>query len=88
MRLIVVGIVGIVGSGLAADPARAQPSCGEHRAVCESVCTPDRVAQYYFGVLRRCTASCGPRWQACLRTGRWVDLEGRSSGGTEYAPPF
>jgi hypothetical protein len=69
-------------------PAQAQLSCFEHRAACESVCTPSQVAYYYFGSLRRCTASCEPRMNACLRTGVWVDLERLSTGGTEYATPF
>lgn len=74
--------------GVAIAPANAQATCGEHRAVCESVCTPQRVSYTYAGSYRRCTASCEPRWQACLRTGVWVDLERRSGGGSEYAPPF
>ena len=81
--------VALLAAGtLFAGKADAQMSCGAHRSVCESVCTPDRVAHYYFGSLRRCTDSCEPRWQECLRTGVWVDLERRSSGRTEYAPPF
>jgi hypothetical protein len=68
--------------------ARAQMSCGDHRAVCVSACTPSHVARYHFGSLRRCTANCEPRWQECLRSGIWVDLERRSTGGAELAPPF
>ena len=72
----------------ALTPAAAQTTCGQHRAACESVCTPNRVAGIYAGSYQRCTASCEPRWQECLKTGIWVDLERRSHGGSEYAPPF
>lgn len=88
MRLALPGLLLAVATSLPVAPARAQTSCWEHRAICESVCTPDRVARYYFGARERCTASCGPRWLECMSTGLWVDLERQSSGGTEYAPPF
>ena len=89
MRLALTGVLLAAALlPLAGTAARAQMSCWEHRAICESVCTPDRVARYYFGARERCTASCGPRWQECVNTGLWVDLERQTSGGVEYAPPF
>lgn len=68
-----------------ATPGHAQQSCSTHRAWCEAVCTPAFVGYYYGGLPARCLASCDPRWQACLRTGIWVDLERVSSGGPESA---
>lgn len=78
----------ILAYGAALAPAAARATCGQHRAVCEQICTPQRVAHVYAGSYQRCTASCEPRWQECLKTGLWVDLERRSTGGAEYAPPF
>ena len=65
--------------------AQASGSCSDHRDVCEAVCTPDRVARFYGGVALRCAASCEPRWNQCLRTGIWADLERRSTGWWEPA---
>ena len=88
MRVPVLTLLAVLGAVAATSAARAQMSCGQHRAVCESVCTPERVAYVYAGSGRRCSASCEPRWQMCLKTGVWVDLERRSSGGSEFATPF
>lgn len=59
--------------------ASSAETCGTLRDKCEAVCTPDRVARYHFGSERRCTASCTPRWNACMATGLWADLEGVSN---------
>ena len=72
---------------LAVSPAQAE-TCSGHRATCESVCTPDRVARYYAGSEARCTSSCYPRWSQCMRTGWWADLERRYSGGWQPAARF
>jgi hypothetical protein len=69
-------------SAVGASQARAA-SCSDNRAVCETVCTPERLARYYAGSLRRCTASCEPRWQQCMRTGIWVHLEDQYPGWRE-----
>jgi hypothetical protein len=63
-------------------PAEAT-SCSSNRASCEVVCTPERIARYYAGSARRCTASCEPRWQQCMRTGIWVHLEDQYPGWNE-----
>ncbi len=78
-------VLGAAISAAGSAPADAIQSCSANRTVCESVCTPDRIARYHGGLARRCTASCEPRWQQCLRTGVWVDLERRSSGWWEQA---
>lgn len=89
MRSVFIGALFALAATFAGGhPASAQQSCGMHRAGCESACTPGLVAHVYAGSLRRCTASCEPRWNECLRTGVWVDLERRSSGSVERAPPF
>lgn len=71
-----------------ATEGRAQQSCSTHRAWCESVCTPAFVGFYYGGLPARCLASCAPRWQACLRSGIWVDLERQSGGRQEPADRY
>lgn len=86
LRGLALGFV--VGAALSPAPSQAQATCGEHSDACEAVCTPARVARYHFGSLRRCTASCEPRWQECLRSGIWVDLERLSTGRAELAPPY
>ncbi|TDR94388.1 hypothetical protein [Enterovirga rhinocerotis] len=89
MRLATIAGLLVALSGMAAGgPAYAQQSCSAHRAACESVCTPNWVSYYYAGSMRRCTASCEPRWQECLRTGTWVDLERRRTGWWEVAKPY
>ena len=88
LPLLLGALLATAAVSLPGASASAQMSCSEHREICETICTPDRVARYYFGVARRCTASCEPRWQQCLRSGLWVDLERRTSGGTEYARRF
>ena len=72
----------------AASPAFAGASCLQHRAGCQAVCGPERVARYYFGSYVRCTASCEPRFQQCVRSGVWADLERLSTGWYEPAAPF
>ena len=68
--------------------ASSAETCGTLRDKCEAVCTPDRVARYYFGSERRCTASCTPRWNACVATGLWADLEGVSNHWYAIVDPF
>lgn len=65
-----------------ATPALAA-GCGENREACEAICTPERIAHYYAGVAARCSASCEPRFQLCLRTGIWMHLEDRYAGWAE-----
>ena len=69
---------------VSAAPALAA-GCGENRDACVAVCTPERIARYYAGVEARCSASCEPRFQQCLRTGVWMHLEDRYAGWAEPA---
>ena len=79
-------LAAIGGSGLA-PPAQAA-SCGDRAAECEASCTPAKVARYYFGSERRCTASCEPRLQQCYRTGKWTHLEDYYPGNVERVSRF
>ena len=84
-RAVAAGLV--VGS-LAVVPAgagQASESCGTYRASCQAVCTPERADRYYAGSAARCSSSCEPRWNQCLRTGWWADIEYLYSGSWERA---
>ncbi|MBV9078066.1 MAG: hypothetical protein JO048_11340 [Methylobacteriaceae bacterium] len=79
----------LLAAALAASATAAPAaSCSENRDRCEAICTPERVARYYFGGAHRCTASCGPRFQQCLRTGIWVHLEDSQAGFHEPVDGF
>lgn len=67
-------------TGAQAVPAE---SCWGGRAICQRACTPERIRDYHAGSERRCTASCGPRFQKCLVTGTWVHLEDEHPGWHE-----
>lgn len=88
VRRLAVLAAGLCVSAGFVSAAGAQQSCSSGRAGCEAVCTPDRVWRYYGGVSERCTASCTPRWQQCLRSGIWVDLERLSTGYGEPASRY
>ena len=87
MRTACMALIAVATAFVASGPAAAE-GCSAYRATCEAVCTPQRVSRYYFGSIKRCTASCEPRWQQCLRTGAWADLEYRYSGWWERATGF
>lgn len=73
---------------MSAPAAWAAGSCSTGRLQCEAACTADHVARYYSGSSDRCQSSCVPRWNQCLRSGIWVDLEHRTTGTWEEASPF
>ena len=79
-------LAALIGVGASSGPALGASqagSCTGGRAICEAVCTPERLSRYYQGSLALCTASCEPRWQQCLRTGTWVHLEDSYPGWHE-----
>lgn len=63
-------------------------TCSTYRASCETACTPAKVTRYYAGSARRCLSSCEPRFQQCIRSGEWADLERLYGGGWEKATIF
>jgi hypothetical protein len=79
---------GLIAFGAAPSPARADGSCFSYWAACNAVCTPQRAATYYAGSVRRCASSCEPRFQQCLRSGLWADLERLRTGGWEPGSIF
>ena len=87
-RRIRLGTAVAIVAALGWAHGAAAASCSARRDACEAICTPDRIASYYLGSWERCRTSCEPRWNQCLRTGVWVDLERLSTGTLEPAERY
>jgi hypothetical protein len=82
-----------LGLGLLAGPAMAQPvavqsSCSARAGQCQTTCASRPPVFPYTSPYDRCSESCGPRWNQCLRDSTWVHLEDQYPGWRERVAPF
>lgn len=90
-----IGWVFAAGLGLAslAGPALAQrvviqSSCSARAGQCAQTCAARPPIFPYTSPYDRCSESCNPRWNQCLRDGIWVHLEDSYAGWRERVAPF
>jgi hypothetical protein len=86
--VVLIGAAVAIPLHASAEPSAMRETCGTRAAQCEATCAARPRMRPYTSPYDRCSESCEPRWQQCLRTGLWVHLEDSYPGWRERVARF